>query len=364
MGGARRSPGGRTAFLEKETTSRALRSKASGPVGRASWSAPLSKRFAIISIGTNSTRLLLADVAPENPRIEVTRSTGTRIGEGLGERGRLGDEPMKRTLDATAQLARAVRGHYVRLFAVATSALRRAENQEEFAERVAELLGVPLRILSGEEEAAASYRGALTAFGMLRGERVGVLDMGGGSTEYAAGDSLQPQTVVSCEIGAVRLTEAVPLLTGRDGTIDDADVSNARDIARQALKPLAQCAAVERLAFVGGSATTTAAIVKARRVPVSSVPLTRADLQRTLERLLAMKLDKRKAVTGMRPQRADILPAGIIVLDAALETLGRDQAIATTADLLLGILLQERDAAGGAAQTMRAGPEIRRGFRP
>ena len=96
----------------------------------------MSKRYAIVSIGTNSTRLLLADVALENPRVELARSTGTRIGEGLGERGRLGDEPMQRTLDAVAQLARTVRGHYVRLFAVATSALRRAENREEFAERV------------------------------------------------------------------------------------------------------------------------------------------------------------------------------------------------------------------------------------
>ena len=289
-----------------------------------------------MSIGTNSTRLLLADVALENPRVEIARSTGTRIGEGLGERGRLGEEPMKRTLDVIAQLARAVRGHYVRLFAVATSALRRAENQEEFAERVSALLGVPLRILSGEEEAAASYRGALTAFGTLRGERVGVLDLGGGSTEYAVGDSLEPQDVVSCEIGAVRLTEAVPALAGRNGTIDDAEIAKAREIAWQALEPLAEYAAVERLAFVGGTATTAAAIVRGRHMPVATFPLTRADLQRTLERLLAMKLENRKAVTGIKPQRADIIPAGIIVLDAALETLGRNEGVATTADLLLG----------------------------
>jgi exopolyphosphatase/guanosine-5'-triphosphate,3'-diphosphate pyrophosphatase len=179
----------------------------------------LSKRYAIVSIGTNSTRALLADVAPDNPRVELARSVGTRIGEGLGERGKLGDEPMQRTLDAVAQLARALRGHYVRLFAVGTSALRRAENGEDFCARVAELLGVSLRVLSGEEEAEASYRGALTAFGTLRGERVGVIDTGGGSTEYAVGDSLKPESVVSCEIGAVRLTEAVPELSGRGGAV-------------------------------------------------------------------------------------------------------------------------------------------------
>jgi exopolyphosphatase/guanosine-5'-triphosphate,3'-diphosphate pyrophosphatase len=324
----------------------------------------LTKRYAIVSIGTNSTRLLLADVAPDTPRVEVTRSTGTRIGEGLGEQGRLGDEPMQRTLDAIAQYARAIRGHYVRLFAVATSALRRAENGDEFAQRVSALLGVPLRVLSGEEEAAASYRGALTALDNLRAERAGVLDVGGGSTEYATGDSLQPDKVVSCETGAVRLTEAVPALAGREGAVGDEAVSQARELAREALKPIGELAAVERVALVGGSATTTAAIVRGRATRPTAYRITRADLQRTLERLLKMKLDERKTVPGMRPQRADILPGGIIVLDTALEIIGRDEAVATTADLLLGILMQERDATGGSAPPMRAASETRRGFRP
>ena len=309
----------------------------------------MTKRYAIVSIGTNSTRALLADVAPEHPRVELARSIGTRIGEALGERGRLGDEPMQRTLDAVAQLMRALRGHYVRLFAVATSALRRAENGEEFAERVQSLLGVPLRVLSGEEEAEASYRGALTAFDKLNGERVGVVDTGGGSTEYATGDSLKPESVISCEVGAVRLTEALPVLAGRDGRVGADVVEKARTIAREALEPIAKSAAVERVALVGGTATTVASIAKGRRAPIDSFTLTRAGFGRTLERLLALSLEERKKIPGMKAQRADILPAGIIVLDSALEMLGRDEAVATTADLLLGTLLQERDAAGGSS---------------
>jgi exopolyphosphatase / guanosine-5'-triphosphate,3'-diphosphate pyrophosphatase len=323
----------------------------------------VSRRYAVVSIGTNSTRLLLADVEPEAPRIELTRSIGTRIGEGLGEHGRLGDEPMSRTLAALEQLVRAVRGHYVRLFAVATSALRRAENGEAFAQRVFDVLGVPLRVLTGEEEAAASYRGALTAFGTLRGERVGVVDVGGGSTEYAVGDTTEPERVISCEIGAVRLTEALPALAGRAGTVDPATLERARAIAREALAPLAEYANVERVAIVGGSATTTAAIVRARKTPPLSYALTRADLERTLARLTAMKLEERKVVVGMKPQRADILPGGIVVLLSALEIIGRDEAVATTADLLLGIALEQRDAAG-PRQPAGASTETRRGFRP
>ena len=90
-------------------------------------------------------------------------------------------------------------------------------------------------------------------------------------------------------------------------------------------------------------------------------------MQRALERLLTMTLEERKAIVGMKPQRADILPGGIIVLQTAMEILKRDRAVATTADLLLGVLLQERDAAsvkGQAAHVTRAALQTRRGFRP
>jgi exopolyphosphatase/guanosine-5'-triphosphate,3'-diphosphate pyrophosphatase len=160
----------------------------------------------------------------------------------------------------------------------------------------------------------------------------------------------------------VRLTEAVPALAGRDGAVDASTVARAREIARETLKPLAEPAAVERLALVGGSATTTAFVLKGRRAQVVSYPLTRADLQRTLDRLLQMNLDDRKGIAGLKPQRADILPAGIIVIDTALEILGHDRAIATTADLLLGILLEERDAAGGRTDERRPDTRTHRKF--
>ena len=126
-----------------------------------------------------SRHRLLAEVSALTEPFAGTYS-GTRVGEGLGESGHLGEEPMTRTLEGDIdQFRRAVRGHYVRLFAVATSALRRADNAEAFSPSAwATQLGVPLRILSGEEEADRSYRGALTALLYhLRGERVGVLDL-------------------------------------------------------------------------------------------------------------------------------------------------------------------------------------------
>lgn len=304
----------------------------------------MSKHYAVVSIGTNSTRVLLADVAPDVPHIDLAQSVGTRIGEGLGQSGHLQEEPMQRTLDAIRAHMRAVRGHYVRLFAIATSAVRRADNGDAFAARVETMLGVPLRVLSGDEEAAASYRGAISALGPLHGDLVGVIDTGGGSTEYAVGAGPQPEKTASCEIGAVRLTEAVPVLAGHDGVVDLQSIERARAIARQALAPLQEFRAVKRLAFVGGSATTAAAVIRGKKSKVSTYELTRVDLQRALVRLCALDNRARKEVVGMKPQRADILPGGLIVLDTVLDMLGHDRATATTSDLLLGYLLQQRDA--------------------
>ena len=265
---------------------------------------------------------------------------------------------MQRTLNAIAQLQRSIRGRYVRLFAIATSALRRADNADEFVSAVSDKLGVPLRILSGDEEAAASYRGAITAFETLRGERVGVADVGGGSTEYAIGTGAEAERHVSCEIGAVRLTEAVPALAGREGNVDAKVIERARAVAQKALEPLREYSVIERLALVGGSATTAAAIVRGRKGNVESILITRDDLRRVLEQLCGMPLEARKNVVGMKPQRADILPAGIVVLDTVLESVKADSAIATTADLLLGFLLLQNDA---SADTAGQGPRVRAG---
>lgn len=285
-------------------------------------------------------------MAPERPQVDLARSVGTRIGEGMRERGTLGDEPMQRTLDAIAAHMRAVRGHYVRLFAIATSALRRAENGDAFTARLEKMLGVPVHILSGDEEAQASYRGAITAFGPLHGEELGVIDLGGGSTEYAVGDTPTPSKTVSCEIGAVRLTEALPLLSGRDGVVDLDTIEEARKLSRKALAPIAEFPKVAHVAFVGGTATTTAALIRGKRTLFETYELSRSDLQRALVRLCGLHLEERKHLDGMKAQRADILPAGIVVLETVLDLVGHDRATATTSDLLLGYLLQQRDAAG------------------
>jgi len=302
-------------------------------------------REAVASIGTNSTRLLIAEFSDAVPAIVTALSIGTRIGEGLREHGHLADEAMRRTLDVIRSYAAEVAAceGVSRTYAIATSALRRADNGDAFARELEAILGVPLDILSGEQEAVASYRGARAALLLPAGERLGVVDIGGGSTEFAEGVDDVPERAASCEIGAVRLTEACPELAGRHGAVPAAVLQRARDITRAALAPIVSFAKVERLALVGGSATTATALVRGSDERVDLSELTRAQLRNTLERLCELPLDERKLLPGMNPQRADILPAGLIILDVVFHLAGPDRAAVLRADLLLGYLLIRRE---------------------
>jgi len=296
----------------------------------------------VISIGTNSTRALVAALNG-TPQILMIRSIGTRIGEGLKERGHLDEEPMERTLEAIRQHASAVRDLTGDVRVIATSALRRADNGDLFARRVREITGAQLEIISGEEEARRSFIGAVSGVDADERTSFGVLDTGGGSSEYATGTKHGPARIVSCEIGAVRLTENVPQLAGSMGAIDDGTVERARTLAREPTSPMREFPAVERLVFVGGSATTAISVLRQSREPFSYASVTRAELQRLIARLRALNLEARKVLPGMNPQRADILLAGLLILDVVFECTQHDRSLVSTNDLLLGTLLAERE---------------------
>jgi len=297
---------------------------------------------AVVSIGTNSTRVLLADLDDDPPRAVFARSIGSRLGEGLRDRGRLSDEAIARTLAAVHTHARSLRGRADDVVAIATSAVRRADNGAAFAAKVAKILGTPLHVLTGDEEGLASYRGAISAL-PAGGGTTGVVDTGGGSTEYAVGSGTFPERVASCEVGAVRLTETCPGLSGETGAVEAPLLARAKELARGLLAPMREFPAIERLALVGGSATTAASLLRGDRTPFVTAAIARADVLGTLTRLCAMPLDERRELPGMNPQRADILPAGLIVLDAVFELTGMERATATSSDLLMGYLLIRRE---------------------
>ncbi len=299
----------------------------------------------VVSIGTNSTRALVADIG-DPPHVLLARSTGTRIGEGLKESGHLDPGAVQRTLNAMKEHVAAVRKHTGEITAIATSALRRADDSEQFAKQIESIVGAPLEIISGDEEARRSYIGAVTPLVPAHPDTIfGVLDVGGGSSEYASGHDMHPDDVVSCEIGAVRLTEMVPQLTGARGHLDSKHVEHARELVREALAPLHRFPEPKLMVLVGGSASTAVAIVRGSTARFEYAEVERGELRGTIAELQSRDLEARKAMPGMNPQRADILLAGLLIIDEALEISGATCALASTNDLLLGTAL----LAGGKA---------------
>ena len=308
---------------------------------------------AVISIGTNSTRMLFVDFAAKrfgffgepSVRIMKQRSIGTRLGEALQESGHLEDGAMQRTLEVVSEYYEELKGRSRHLSGIATSAMRRADNGDAFVQKFKEITGVDLQILSGEQEAAASFRGAVTSLDDVETTRIGVIDTGGGSTEYAVGEHEHAQDSVSCEVGAVRLTEWFPALAGTSGLVDNTTIDAARGKARDLLQEITSLPHADAIAVVGGSATTALSVVRGHRGPFGDDTLTRDKLRDTFNMLCELPFEKRRTVPGMNPQRADILPAGILIVDAALELLNHSSATVSFTDLLFGYLLLQREHA-------------------
>jgi exopolyphosphatase / guanosine-5'-triphosphate,3'-diphosphate pyrophosphatase len=299
---------------------------------------------ALFSIGTNSTRLLVLRQAQDGEQRVAAESRGTRIGTGIGAAGTLDPAARERTLAALDEYVQIARGcGATAADAIATSALRRARDGAAFAAQVAERIGLAPRVLSGVEEATYSFLGA-TASRDGDGP-VAVLDVGGGSAELAidvprrARDAGAVARTLSLEIGAVRLSERHPALLGAralDETQRRRLESDARADSAAVLQPFATMPRFAELIVVGGTVFTAAAMIAGGGR--DGATMTHADCRRLIDDLLARDLDARKALPYIRPQRADILPAGLIVVDEACRLLGVDAFTVSEADLLLGYL--------------------------
>lgn len=295
---------------------------------------------ALLSIGTNSTRLLVLDGVLR----VASESRGTRIGTGIGVTGAIDPDARARTLaalDDYLALARA-RGA-AQIDAIATSALRRASDGEAFGAEVAARAGIAPRVLGGAEEAAYSFLGATS---VCEDEHpVAVLDVGGGSTELAvdipswARVTGTVERTFSLEVGAVRLAERYPALLGARALGDDErralDEAARADVAA-VLGPYGAVRGFAELIAVGGTVFTAAAMVAGGLR--DGAKMTRADRERLIAELLARDLAARKEMPHIRPQRADILAAGLIVVDEACRLLDVDELTVSEADLLLGYL--------------------------
>lgn len=301
---------------------------------------PHETRYAIISAGTNSCRLLIAVGGKGALRSEYHETRGTRLGEGVDESGRLQPEAIERTMEVVRDYASIARGSD-RTFGIGTSALRDASNGAAFTKAFCEAVGVQLEILSGEEEAASSFEGALCGL-RAAGRRVPpaltVIDVGGGSSEFATRSREREEPrVASVQVGAVRMTEQY--LSGDPPSVGG--VERCRQAIRAALRELPDdVRPKEYVVAVGGTATTAAHVLQTidekSADGVAEIPA--ADLGALLKATLAMPMRERLRLRGLPAQRADIFPAGLMIIDEVIGEAKAPSLLVSESDLLLGYI--------------------------
>ena len=301
-------------------------------------------RVAAVDCGTNSIRLLVADVdAHKGTLTDVDRRMEVvRLGQGVDRTGRLAPEALERTFAACrgyAALVHELGAERVRF--VATSATRDAANRDEFVRGVRSILGVDPEVVSGDEEAALSFAGAtreLPATG-VPGPYL-VVDIGGGSTEFVLGDADGVRAARSVDIGCVRMTERHlhddPPTPGQV-TAAHAEIDAGLEVAAAAV-PLDEA---RTLVGVAGSVTTVTAMVLALEAyDPAAIHLARVgadDVRAATRRLLAMPREERAALPFMHPGRVDVIGAGALVLVAVLDRVGLDALVTSEHDILDGI---------------------------
>jgi len=278
-------------------------------------------RIAVIGIGSNSVRMLTANVQGDQfERLERDRA-GTRLFGGLDEKGNLSAKSMQDTVDAVCRMqAKALGMGAEKVHIFATSAVRDAGNQHEFSRMILDHTGTDLEICSGETEAALSFLGA------TEGEPSGVIDIGGGSTEYVIGQKMDIAAAVSLQMGAVRLYRMTPIENEKDVPKVTALAANIFDAGADAI--MAQPRPAEWVG-VGGTFTTLSTLLQEKqwddRSQTHGAVITYETALKFAEQLANMPVAERITLKGLSPHRADIVVHGICILLASMQKLGISQ---------------------------------------
>ena len=302
-------------------------------------------RVAAIDCGTNSVRLLVADVDTPVPTDVVRRMEIVRLGRGVDRTGRLAPEAIEATRVALADYAAQIRDLGAgRTRMVATSATRDAANADEFRSMVERTLGVTPEVVTGEEEAHLSFAGAVQGLPADLGAPYLVVDIGGGSTEFVLGTA-EPVSAISVDIGCVRMTERHLV---DDPPTPDQIAAAERDIEAAVDRALTAVPGRDARTLVGlaGSVTTVTGlalgldqyrpeVIHHARVSYEQVATVTADL-------LAMTRAQRLALPVMHPGRADVIGAGALILKVLMREAGQGAVVASEHDILDGICLSIR----------------------
>ena len=305
----------------------------------------MTRRFAAIDVGTNSVKLHLGELLDDGTwRTVLDRSEITRLGEGLRETGRLGEEPVRRTVDAIAELAGEARREGAEaVVAVGTAGLRQADSPAELVDAARELAGLDVEVLSGEEEARLSYLAATSVLPVGRG-RLGVFETGGGSSQFTFGEDGQVDEQFSLDLGAVPVTERF----GLDRAVDEATLRAAKEAIASELGALDGRPPLDLLVGIGGALTNLAGVqLRLERYDperVRGFVLEAAEVDRQIELYRTRDAEERRSIRGLQPKRAEVILAGACIVRTVLAKLDRESLTVSDQGLRHGVLLERFSA--------------------
>jgi exopolyphosphatase/guanosine-5'-triphosphate,3'-diphosphate pyrophosphatase len=327
--------------------------------------APLSRpRLAAIDVGTNTIRLIVAEVEPDGTyRILDEEREMVRLGEHLEKTGRLSDDSVARALTALGKMKAIADGFVVTdIRAIATSAVREAANGPAFCREVLRRHKVRIEVISGEEEAQLAFRSAARHFN-LDGRSSAVVDIGGGSVEIILAAGQIVDQIHSLPLGATRITER---LVKSDPLRDKHWKAMRKEIDRTIQEAIGRPShRAEVMVGSGGTFTALAHMAKwereGRHGSVQGYMLTPAELVHLLDRLRETPLEARRQIPGLSPDRADIIVAGATVIARLVKRLGTQQILVNEGGIRDGLLLQmmaELSGRPAAAQLPPAGDRM------
>ena len=291
---------------------------------------------AFIDIGTNSVRLLMAEKDEKGEWKTLRKELrSTRLGEGMTDKATIGQGAKERTLSAVGEFTAMAKIEGAEdIFAYGTSIMRDASNGEEFADEVTAASGVPVRILSGKEEAYYSYIGAAGTSGVI----TSVVDIGGGSTEICVGFGTDVGARHSFRLGCVRCSKQFDTTTARGrGELKKHCFTLFRETDL-----MESMRNVKRWIGVGGTVTSLASMLQELEVydssKVQDYVIHPEDVSEILEKLSQMSYDDKCHMKGLLPSRADIIVAGVVILDSLMEYFALSEITVSDRDLSEGLL--------------------------
>ena len=298
-------------------------------------------RYAVIDVGTNSVKFHVGERATDGSwRRVIDRAELTRLGEGIEASGEIAPDALDRTADAIAAMVdEAKRAGARAIVAVGTAGLRIARNGDAVVAEIQRRAGVEVEVVSGEEESRLAYLAVKQGIGLAQGSLV-VFDTGGGSSQFTFGSGEGVDERFSVDVGAVRYTERF----GLDGVVApdvlaEALAAISADLARLDGRPHP-----DALVGMGGAITNMAAVrhLMATYDPdvVQGTVLDRAEIDRQLELYRSRDAEARRSIVGIQPKRADVILAGVCIVQTVMDKLGADSLTVSDRGLRHGVLAE------------------------